>query len=214
MSNLRSLDRYKHRNVEQTLKEISHRERRGFKPSDQIIKWIDAQFEEAKSPLSKLFARSRLDNRRFANWKFLLWVLADSHYQSKRRTKLEFPEKRDFDLLVAAAKIRTRRYAEIGQRLTIPEIAERLKATKKFGQKTVQGNKQGREAAGIATQLKETAAKYRRLLKRPTMVFEDEFTSEDLQRLERYLFVLSDRGQPPRRRARAKSTSGAKGKSR
>jgi hypothetical protein len=193
MPNQLSLDRYKRERVAEALEELKDISA-SFEPGDEMMTWIDGQFETSASPLSKLFSESGLDRSKFESWKWLLWVLAHYHYQTNRdREELQFPEKRERQLLKDAADVREREGAS-GKRLHLTEVARKLKEKEGWKTKTQEGKE--KEVRGKTKQLRDTAAKYRKLIVVRGAQFEDEFSPEYEAGVKHCLFVLSEKWRP------------------
>jgi hypothetical protein len=179
MKKSNSLAQRKKMIVESTLKEISDA-RCEFDAEDEMMQWIDGQFENPASPLSKLFSTSHLDRTKPENWKWLLWVLAEAHYSEGRgQSKSVWPEQDELRLLKDAADIRERSLISNGKRLSLSSICVML--GKKEPYSTLKtGLKKGskRKPGSLTTQLKQTIKKYELLLTWPTIA-EDTFGDTD-----------------------------------
>jgi len=183
MSKSKSLAQRNKMIVESTLKDISDG-RCVFESGDKMMQWIDGQFEDPATPLSKLFSIGHLDHTKPENWKWLLWVLAEVHYSEGRgQNNIVWPERDELKLLKDAAELRERCLINDGKRLSLSSICGVLVKdepyrTLKTGQK--KGSK--RKPGSLTTQLKQTIKKYRLILTRPTIA-EDIFDAGEIRKI-------------------------------
>jgi hypothetical protein len=191
MSKSKSLAQRKKMIVESTLKDISDGDCT-FEAGDEMMQWIDGQFEDPVTPLSKLFSKSHLDHTKPENWKWWLWVLAEVHYlEGRGQNNVVWPEQDEVKLLKDAAELREQCLINDGKRLSLASICDVLVKDEPY--RTLKtGRKKGskREPGSLTTQLKNTIKKYRLILSRPTIA-EDMFG--DAHDIRKYLAVLDAR---------------------
>jgi hypothetical protein len=163
-----SLTNRKKKLVVDTLADISN-DRTTFEAGDEMMDWIDGQFEDPATPLSKLFSLSGLDHIKPENWKWLLWVMADVHYFDGRGHKSVWPDAKERYLLDKAAELREKRFLEDGKRLSLGDICNELVKRKEFRRKTGRYPGSKLTPGALTTQLKLTIKKYKLILTMPTI---------------------------------------------